>query len=749
MLLFALPASALERLSFVTGAELDGALGNASCRSDTEGPGLASLAAAVEQASSEATKEGRKVVAKVHLGDFAGPSALGRFLIREPDGPARFAGLVADTGYTAAVAGNVWFDTNAERNAKLAEALSAQGVRMLAANVRCSERADCKALEGMEAPLVTSEGVAFIGLLGDDVFPTIDPRQREGFNQVPVTTALKDRATAARRAGARVVVALVHVSGEAAVAPLVKLAAEATGADLVVVNTVKEASLSVSVVETPKGVPLVVLGYAPWAATRIDFDWDDATSSVTNPRARRVVAGDPVASIRQRVGQVKAVFCEALDAPLTGPLSREVAAEDFLAFALDALRRKAGAEVALINLDAFDSSGFPLPDRVTVADVFNALPFEDRVARATLTGTRLRSLWLSGARTRLGWAGMSERDGQILVNERGLIDSQRYTVVMPDYLANGGGGFLGEPVAFTSLPGKEGKPLQLRPAVLEALRDPEHGLERLLGDDRLDLAGVPRWTWSGALTLAANDTQLDNDAAYDDARLKRSVARAIKGEASGRADAHTRDHALRFTGRARYGQSRVTESGVTNVAETEDQLFGEVLYRLSALQAAWEQAWYAPLPYASLSLDTEFVRNEDAAFRRLEASATAGLRVAPWKPLELKAGAGVRRQLLDPAGRYRWGLEVGYELPRFSPVSLRGLPVDVESGLDYFVSDLLGDKRQEGRFRVRVLLPIGGPVAFTVGFDVFALKQGAQPFAFVTDATLGLTARLDGGQQQF
>src|SRR5690606_18144215 len=117
--------------------------------------------------------------------------------------------------------------------------------------------------------------------------------------------------------------------------------------------------------------------------------------------------------------------------------------------------------------------------------------------------------------------------------------------------------------------------------------------------------------------------------------------------------------------------------------------------------------------------------------------------------LELKAGAGVRRQLLDPTGRNRYGLELGYELPRFSPVAMRGLPVDIESSLDYFVSDLAGDPQQEARFRIRVLLPLGGPLAFTAGFDLFALKQGASPFALVTDATLGLTARLDGGRQQF
>lgn len=742
-----LSAAAETRLTLIAGADLDGALATASCRPEAPlGPSIAHLAAALEQAEAAAQADGRSVLARVHLGDLSGPSALGRFLIREPRGPERFAALAARLGLDRVVAGNIWFDTNPKRTSALAAALSARGVEMMSSNVACAERLDCQAMEAMAAPVVTPEGVGLIGLLGDDVFPTIDPQEREGLNQTPVAKAIDVEARKARDAGARTVVAFLHLSSEGLLAPVVRLATEAKGVDLIVVNAVKDAASSLVVLDETQGAPIVVLGHAPHDATRIDFDLEEGR--VVELRARRVEASAPDVAMEAEVGAVRDAFCRALDVTLVESLPSPVAEVPFIDFVLDTMRRTARAEVAVVNRDAIDARALPLSGRVLAADVFAALPFEDQLVRVTLTGARLRALWASPARARLGWAGVTERDGQIRVNERPLEDGQRYTVAMPDYVANGGAGLIGEPVPFTVVRNERGRALHLRAAVLDRMRQ-DDAVEALTGRGRLDLSSVPRWTWSGAITLAANNTQLANAAAYEDARLKRSVASALKGEAAGRADAHTLDHALRFTGRARYGQSRVSDGGTTNVAETEDQIFGEALYRLSALQAWLEQAWYSPLPYASTSLDTEFVRNDSAAFRRLEWAGTVGLRMAPLKPLELKAGAGVRREILDPTGRNRFGLELGYELPRFSPISMRGLPVDIESGLDYFVSDPAGDARQEGRFRVRVLLPLGGPLAFTAGFDVFAFKQGAQPFAFVTDATLGLTARLDGGRQQF
>lgn len=742
------PAASLERLSLVTGADLDGALGRATCRADaTLGTNVGHLAAAVDKAKKSIEADGRVLSASVHLGDLTGPSALGRYLVRGPEGPAQFVSLVSRVGYRSLLAGNVWFDTRSSRNAALAQAFFDDGVSMLAGNIRCVGRPDCDVLGRMRFPEVTREGVGLVGLLGDDVFPTIDPNERMGLEQIPVSEALRTQVSLAREAGARVVVALVHVSTDASLATAVGLA-KTQGVDLVVFNIVKDAPGNLSVLEGAHDeAAVVVLGDAPFAATRIDFDLDES-GRMQNVRAHRFVADEAEPSLEEDVRLVREAFCDAMGERLVDVLPREVSADEFLDYTLDVLRRAAHAEVGILNLDALDERGFPLKGAVSVADIFTALPFDDTVVRTTLSGARLKAIWQSPARHRLAWAGVTTRDGYVLVNDRRIEDAQNYSVVLPDYIARGGAGYIGAPVEYTTLEGRGGRALELRPAVLSAMRASDVA-ESLVGGHRLDLANSPRWTWSGALTLSANNTQLSNPASYDDARLARSIARAFKSEAAGRVDSHTRDHALRFTGRARYGQTRIAESGTTKIAETEDQIFGEMLYRLSAFQARLDQAWYAPLPYASVSVDTEFFKNDDAAFRRFELSTTLGLRMAPIKPLELKAGAGARRQMFDPEARTRLGLEVGYELPRFSPISMRGLPVDVESSVDYFVSDFAGDALQEGRFRVRLLLPLGGPLAFTIGFDVFAYKKGDSPFAIVSDATVGLTARLDGGRQQF
>lgn len=752
--LVAPPAVAIEQLTLVVAGDLDGALAPASCApGEPSGRTLGHLAASIAEARAAAESDGRRVVAVVHLGDVTGPAAVGRFLTEEPDGARTLAGLVARAGVTHLLPGNNWFDRKATLLAELAPALQESGITLLSTNVRCEDREDCAAMQSLPAwteVRLDDWRLAFAGALDPGVLASIDPGSREGLSATPLGSALSDRALAARTAGARVVVGFTHLVGGEPLDAIARIGEESRGIDLLVANRVAEAPDATAVFEFSTGGALVIAGRSPTHAVRIDLDVEreDGTTRVLSTRAVAVREMTPEPTLHADALAIRDAYCARLAKPLAAHTPRPLSPREFLSFVLDEIRLAARTELAAANAEVVDARIFPLDGAVTAADVFAALPYESELVRVEVPGAKLRTLFRNGAAHNVAWAGISERDGKIFVNDRPLEDPMPYAIALPGYIARRSATYLGEALVFEPVSGSKGESLEVRALTLAALSNPAR-VAKLGEGDGLDLANRPRWSWSSALTLGANDTRLANDATYDDVRLTRAIASTLRGEGTGRIDAHTSDHAVRLSGRARYGRTTVrTEDGSTS-SEAEDQIFGEALYRLSSLRTALGEAWYAPSPYASGALDTEFTRNDGAPWRRMEAAANLGVRLSPVRPIELKVGAGARRQLLDPDGRTRLGIELGYELPRFSPIRLRGLPVDVESGLDYFVADLAGETQQEGRLRARLLLPLGGPLSIAAGIDVLTLKRGDKPFAIVSDTTLGITARLDGARQQF
>jgi 2',3'-cyclic-nucleotide 2'-phosphodiesterase (5'-nucleotidase family) len=765
MLLAALAACALaspagartHRLTVLAASDLDGRLAAPECRDEpASAPTLARLAAALARARAEAERDERRVVASVHLGDLSGPAALGRFVMGRDGGVERFVGLVARAGFTHLLLGNNFLDHEPKVVAAYAPALERAGITVLNANVTCTGRDDCEALERMPATArLEVEGlqVELVGATLEATFGAIDPAARQGLAVKPFATTVGGLAEAGRAAGSELVVAATHATrSRNDLASTVLLARQLGAVDVLLANHLGEATESVATVQPGDGPALAASGEQADGVMRLDLDVEEAGGRATVLRmtAVRVPALVPEPGLQAELRALVGEYCAAWSEPLAPVEESVVDGRGFLSFVLDRMREEGAAEVAAVNEGLADLGPFPLVAPLSRADVYEALPYDDHVVRADVTGARLRALWQrAGPRSalpqRLIFEGIAERDGGLWVNERPLVDGEKYTIALPDYVARGGDDLVGEPIQFKPVE-REGAPLRVRESTLRSLAAPELA-SRLVTGLGLDLAARPRFSWSGGLTLSAQDTRLVNKLEYpDEARLGKAEASTLRGEATGRLDMDARDHAFRLTGRGVYARTSV--SGAES-KETEDQLFSEALYRHRAMRRQLEEAWWAPVPYLSARLDSELVRNAPPAFQHFELGATVGVRLLPVRPLEVKAGAGVRREMFDPAGRPRFGLELGYELPRFSPLKLSGLPIDVESNLDYFVSDPGGEARQEGRLRARLLLPLGGPIAVTAGFDVFVLKRGAQPFAVASDATVGITARFDGAAQAF
>lgn len=755
------------RFSIIATSDLNGQLAPPDCR---EGGGggrtIGHLAASLARAKREAEAEGRQVLTTLQLGDFTGTAALGRFVFNGHHGPERMARLAALTGVRHATIGNGWLDQDPSRLAVFSRELPRQGVEVLNTSIQCAKRPDCDALSELPSRTTLLDAplrVVLIGATPESSLSVMDPTAREGLLIPPVAESLKQQANAARAEGADfVIAALRRHPGTVGDGLISRLSQELNGVDLLLSNQLAELPDSSAALLPTFGPAVAITGHAATSAVRIDFDLvrTRGRTRIVHLRSSPVIASAPDLALEGEARALVREYCATYERPLRVKAERAVLPREFLGTVLDEMRHVARAEVGVTNDDVVDRSVFPFFGTLSSADIFSAMPFDDAVVRAKVSGSRLRDMWNLEAerrkarRSRLVWTGITERDGTLLVNERPLNDSSSYTVVMPDYLARGGDSLLGSALDHEKVRWKDaerrGEVIEMRELVLHAFSDESREERSVLQRPPLDLEDKLRWTWSYGITLGANDTRRSNSAEYDDSRLLRNAASALRGSFSGQIEADTRDHALRLSTRARYAQNHVREPE-QQVAELEDQIFTEALYRLRSLRRRFDQAWFAPVPYVSAVVDTEFFPAENASFRQLGVRSTMGVRLLPWGPLELKVGGGPRRELLDPSGRFTMGVEFGYDLPRFSPFSIRGMPVDFDSNFDYFISDFgkSGERRHEGRWRGSILLPLGGPFAVNAAADFFVYRREGGPFAWVSEFSLGLTIRFDGAHQRF
>lgn len=145
-----------------------------------------------------------------------------------------------------------------------------------------------------------------------------------------------------------------------------------------------------------------------------------------------------------------AALVEAAEGAITASLSHQIAElsqpeiSDPVAALLDALRGSLNAEIALmteISLAQVVKNG--LPKNLTEIEIRSAFTFPDKVALVPVAGAKLREIWnrrndphFAGAG--LKFAGITEKDGKLIVNGRLLNPNDIYRVATTEYLARGG-----------------------------------------------------------------------------------------------------------------------------------------------------------------------------------------------------------------------------------------------------------------------------------------------------------------------
>jgi hypothetical protein len=486
----------------------------------------------------------------------------------------------------------------------------------------------------------------------------------------------------------------------------------------------------------------------------------------------RSITPDPATAARLAPELAEACARERVPvsaAPVRGSLSREA----FLTYVLEIMRRRAGAEVAVINGAAVRRTPFPLVGRITRGDLLGALPYPAVIGTARLTGGALEASLgpsvteRSGPGTapsqkeesRLATVGLTRSGGALLVNGRPLDKARDYQIATIAFVASGGDGLVAAGAMRWS-PVK-GAP-DLRDAVASFLETDTAAAD---GDPTVDPrtdfgAGADARTLVIGLTdlgVDVSDTRIANRADYGDAQLARADQLVLKGDATGilqlRHPIHEADTRLNL--KYAWTRSRPIDAPATS-GETTDLITFSCLYNYRG----WRLRRPSPRreipdPYARVGLESEFTRppvapTQPRTFHHLELTNTVGAMFTLVPALKVRAGAGLRKELLAAAdaGRWRPVLEAGAALsPVGFPLPGTPLAVKLEGLLDYTFVDPAGLREHELRGSAKLSVPLLPLLFITTGLDVFAVERQGQGWGASYDTTVGLRIHLDDAHQ--
>jgi 2',3'-cyclic-nucleotide 2'-phosphodiesterase (5'-nucleotidase family) len=194
---------------------------------------------------------------------------------------------------------------------------------------------------------------------------------------------------------------------------------------------------------------------------RLDIEIDPSSKKILGARGRLIlvdqtrVAPDPEIEgiVEKYSGRIGSEFSEDLgltNVDLSGSNRGESGMGDFLT---DVMRRRTGADIALLNSGGIRSNF--LAGRISGSDVYNAIPFENRLVTVNLTGDDLKALLEQSAvqdSEVLQFSGMKvvmdssrpagERVVSVTTGEGEPLQPDKvYTVATIDYLARRGGHF--------------------------------------------------------------------------------------------------------------------------------------------------------------------------------------------------------------------------------------------------------------------------------------------------------------------
>lgn len=690
-------------------------------------------------------------------GDLLGPSAITRLTVQH-DVDA-FTSAIAASGIRVLAFGHR--DLSADRASIVAglRALRARNLRHVLSNLHCdpTHRELCEVVEDADdTPVIVdspSGRVAFINMVDPSALPLLARDRAAGLTLDPLDEALPRAVTSARSAGAAHVIVVIDPRARHELEQALTLAdlfEAGQGPDAIVVHDLPAGTGSVQTARS--GVPII--------ASR------PGNALVVEPGSARVAraarTGTAPEAVTAFVNSTRQWLCSTYSQPLPGGhLTSDLTRDQFAGLLLDVLRDRAEADVAIINRGAVrqPTGLFPLQGNVTALTVAAALPFEDSLHVARVTGAVLKALATSSRAGGFYLRGVSD-DGT-KINGRLIDDAQQYRIITTGFVATGGDGGVGDGVDFERFNGRS-----MQDTFLAWLNIPRTGD---ITEAPSDPADHTRWNfrWTTDIgftstTIAANPFE-GMGLRYDVPQLSRAQSNNLRIDSLVRADADnpyfTWDNGLRL----QYGRASVTPSPTMAAPSPTRGPFDENLDLISyntAFTWRWfrgDRKWYHPLPVALGFVETEIdgppsPRNPD--YHHLTLRPTVGARFELLERMTLNLTAGMNwQESLAPS-------QVTGSKPEFAIVgslvarpgtlfTIGGRNIDGGFSVEYTLSDPGNTDSQIVRASGRLSIPLFQPLQLTLGYDLFARTVNGQAWGLGHDTTIGLRIAFSRSVQLF
>lgn len=733
------------------------------CANGTSGSDLPAVVGFVDAVRKEQAEHNELAPVVLHSGDLTFPGLLPRhYASMGEDGAQRFDSLIGTLGADALALGGLEFAAPPTAMRKLFGVDS--DLPWLASNVHCDAAvpsdgrapggALCAALDrvrGADGWLTIERPglrIAIASVLSPSHEQAIGEAQRHGLVFDPIRPTLESvaaRFQAERPADLLVVIA--HIATVADERELFATLEAVPGIDLVVSTPVAGGSFT-DASATPAGAP-VGRWISPGTRTRVvpapsgidqvvrvDLDLGPegkvGEARIADANRFDVRSAAPNLDVRARLHDESEALCRAWGGAVehAAPLAEGAPADALARWALDALRRESGAEVALFAKGSIRESAAG-GSVVSAARVHETFPFDATIVRASIRGADLAAIAPHAGLRSVGLSG----SGPVRVNGRPIDPDRLYAVVLDTFLAEGGDGVLDPKVLIRPRPwmsrarGLYGSLADYTLSALERGIYVDRRTGTLGGRALPDLHTKPVVRLMGDMLLGYEKVAVRNPTVLGAPGYSRPELLVQSQDAfsiDGRMElwADSRDHGLGLTASAQYATVRYPDLS-PSWGELADAFSGRVSYELLAIRSAAAGHGAAPIPYVEGRLDGELTQSELRDWRYLEGFALGGLRMRPFPPLRFEIAGLVRRSYFDPAAAWLGGVTVGYAVDRMTLFRVARRPIDLESSASWTGSDPAAAKIHEIRAEARLYFQIVDHLDFAATLGAYAYRDAS------------------------
>jgi len=768
---------------------------------------LSQLVTVVKRRRDEIRRDGEGEPVVVAGGSMLRPDVMGNHIFGEGRAWAGAATeLLKRVGFDAVSVGPYDFGAHPDVLETYMKRMAEARLPLLAANVRCKKAGDfrCKYLkDGGKPYLVLQRGELRVGLFAvvrQDLVARILGRSAGSMETLdPVKEARRLIQLLRKQEKVDLVVVLATLNLESnAPEPVLTFVRQLQrdAPDLVVSDNMFYRKSSDFITRIENRVGPVIVGTDRFGQhlgdAIVEYDKDASGTTIQRVRVEMqpVAAMPPDRRADRLVGDLRSELCRALNQPLgRARFTAAMTQDDFIQYLMEVMRNRMGAEIALLNDSAVADTSFPMAGKLTREKVLRAIRTETHLGTFRMTGARLKKVllpYLSGTSTDLKILGLVKDGLKYYVNSRPLVDGQHYKVAVTKFVASGGDGLIS---LLTERFADSG--FALRRAATDFFEGDRQAL--LDGDPSINLkTDFPdpwdKWVIYGEtnIGLSMSDVSIDNYDAhkgatrYNQPLLTRDDVASLKLDIGVGLGASNRNHTLEVDLALQYGKTwtltakEEAEGKDSTEAETLDKIRADLLYRLNMIRNRRAPGrWYLPVPYAEATLITEFTPSATycvekcgggttddvlGEYRYLELGGTVGIGFLLHPYMFAKAGFAVSGELLTPqvaldqVGQERaarTGFYLGYKLRRVKLISSVHHPLQLESRLDFFMTDLGESIRRELTVQTKVYFSLTPILHVSAGHSFYVFDTRGRDASWANDISLGLDLLLDYRHQLF